>query len=99
MNVEQARITSRAERLDAQAAGFLTRRPHHIAECFLHRALASRARMETREDEHFHAPSSTERASSPHRTSSSARPATTAAAYQWNPASADRGSARSPRGV
>ena len=58
MDVEQAGITGRTERLDAQAAGFLTRRLHDLAECLLHRALLSRARMKPREDEQFHASSS-----------------------------------------
>src|SRR5213592_380962 len=61
MDVEQARITGRAERLDAQAAGLLTRRPHDIAKGLLHRALVSRARMKTREDEQFQASSSSAR--------------------------------------
>src|SRR5437667_12772379 len=58
MDVEQAWLTDRAERLDPQAAGLLTRRPHDIAKGLLHRALVSRARMKTREDEQFQASSS-----------------------------------------
>src|SRR5258705_3478640 len=73
MDVEQAGITGRTERLDAQAAGFLTRRLHDSAERLLHRALLSRARMKPREDEQFHVSSSIERAAFSHRTRSSVR--------------------------
>src|ERR1044071_4019191 len=58
MDVEQAWLSDRPERLDPQAAGLLTRRPHDIAKGLLHRTLVSRARMKTREDEQFQASSS-----------------------------------------
>ena len=47
MDVEQARIMSRAERLNAQAARFLVGRTNDVAERFFHGALVSRARMKT----------------------------------------------------
>ena len=58
MDVEQARVTGRAERLDAQAAGFRPGRHHDVAERLVHGALVSRARVETSEDEQVHASSS-----------------------------------------
>src|SRR2546426_3908250 len=51
MDVEKARVTGRAERLNAQAASFLTGRTNDVAERLFHGALVSRARMKTSEDE------------------------------------------------
>src|SRR6266849_10453113 len=58
MDVEKARVTGRAERLNAQAARFLTGRTNNVAERLFHGALVSRARMKTSEDEQFQASSS-----------------------------------------
>jgi hypothetical protein len=55
MDVEKARVTSRAERLNAQAASFLTGRTHDLAERVFHGALVSGARMKTSEDEQLQA--------------------------------------------
>ena len=59
MDVEKARVTGRAERLNAQAARFLTGRANHVAERLFHGALVSRARMEASEDEELQASSGT----------------------------------------
>src|SRR5207249_8103514 len=57
MDVEKARVTGRAERLNAQAASFLTGRTNDVAERLFHGALVSRARMKTSEDEQLQASS------------------------------------------
>src|SRR6266850_7417165 len=51
MDVEKARVTGRAERLNAQAASFFTRRTNDVADRLFHGALVSRARMKTSEDD------------------------------------------------
>src|SRR3989442_13231275 len=51
MDVEKARVTGRAERLNAQAASFLTGWTNDVPERLFHGALVSRARMKTSEDE------------------------------------------------
>src|SRR5438094_8481473 len=51
MDVEEARVTGRAERLNAQAADFLTGRSNDVAEGLFHCALVPRTRMKTSEDE------------------------------------------------
>src|SRR3989442_8622565 len=58
MDVEKARVTGRAERLNAEAAGFLTGRTNDVAERLFHGALVSRARMKPSEDEQLQASSS-----------------------------------------
>src|SRR3989441_9197957 len=58
MDVEKARVTGRAERLNAHAASFLAGRPNDVAERLLHGPLVSRARMKTSEDEQLQASSS-----------------------------------------
>src|SRR5207245_10400208 len=58
MDVEKARVTSRAERLNAQAASFLTGRTNDVAERLFHGTLVSGARMKTSEDEQLQASSS-----------------------------------------
>src|SRR5882762_10361744 len=55
MDVEEARVTGRAERLNAQAASFLTGQSNDVAEGLLHGALVPRARMKTPEDEQLQA--------------------------------------------
>src|SRR2546421_8314569 len=55
MDVEEARVTGRAERLNAQAASLLTGRSNDVAEGLFHGALVSRARMKTSEDEQLQA--------------------------------------------
>src|SRR5882762_10822536 len=55
MDVEEARVARRAERLNAQAAGLLTGRSNDVAQGLFHGALVSRARMKTSEDEQLHA--------------------------------------------
>src|SRR3989442_2463844 len=57
MDVEEARVTGRAERLNAQAAPFLTGRTNDAAERLFHGGLVSRARMKTSKDEQLHASS------------------------------------------
>src|SRR5207244_10042510 len=64
MDVEKARVTGRAERLNAQAASFLTGWTNDVPERLFHGALVSRARMKTSEDEQLQA-SSSERDSPP----------------------------------
>src|SRR2546422_5624965 len=61
MDVEKARVTGRAERLNAQAASFLTGRTNNVPERLFHGALVSRARMKTSEDEQLQASSSERR--------------------------------------
>src|SRR6266705_6117692 len=56
MDVEKARVTGRAERLNAQTARFSTGRTNDVAERLFHGALVSRARMKTSEDEQLQAP-------------------------------------------
>src|SRR5882672_8581010 len=51
MDVEEARVTGRAERLNAQAANLLAGRSNDVAEGLVHGALVSGARMKTSEDE------------------------------------------------
>src|SRR6267378_2653634 len=58
MDVEEAWVTGRAERLNAQAAGFLTGRTNDVAERLFHGALVARARMKTCDDEQLQASSS-----------------------------------------
>src|SRR5207248_10824265 len=55
MDVEEARVTGRAERRNAQAASLLAGRSNDVAEGLFHGALVSRARMKTSEDEQLHA--------------------------------------------
>ena len=52
MDVEQARVASRAEPLDAQAAGFRSGRTDDVEERLLQGALVSGARMKTSEEAH-----------------------------------------------
>src|SRR2546422_5362897 len=58
MDVEKARVTGRAERVNAQAASFLTGRTNDVAERLFHGILVSRVRMKTSEDEQLQASSS-----------------------------------------
>ena|SRR6266446_2532957 len=58
MDVEKARVTGRAERLNAQAASFLTGRTSDVAERLFHGALVSGTRMKPSEDEQLQASSS-----------------------------------------
>src|SRR6266480_4626815 len=58
MDVENARVTGGAERLNAQAASFLTGRTNDVAERLFQAALFSRARVKTSEDEQLQASSS-----------------------------------------
>src|SRR6266513_169211 len=58
MDVEEARVAGGTERLNAQAARFLTGRTNDVAERLFHGTLVSRARMKTSENEQLQAFSS-----------------------------------------
>jgi hypothetical protein len=61
MDEEKPRITGRAERLNTQAASFLTGRTNDVPERLFHGVLVLRARMKTSEDEQLQVSSSVDR--------------------------------------